>query len=163
MSTITTNRPATAADVRTAVGEAADSIAGSNAAERQRLRDLVAGLGEEDFQRDLQRGWTVGAALAHIAFWDRRISVLIDRWLRDGLTPSEVDLDVINDALLPQWRLVPAREAAQDLLAAMEEMDRKVEALPAELVTEIVTRKLANLDRGNHRRGHRQEILRSLR
>jgi hypothetical protein len=40
----------------------------------------------------------------------------------------------------------------------MEEMDNKVEGLAADLVTEIVERKLANIDRGDHRRGHREQI-----
>jgi hypothetical protein len=139
------------------------SINESNAAERERLRELIAGLRDEDFQREFEGGWTVSATLVHVAFWDRRISVLIDRWLKDGLSPSEVDLDAINDAMLPQWRLVPSRAAVREVEAAMEEMDRKVEGLPPDLVTEIVARKLANIDRGDHRRGHRQQIESSLR
>jgi hypothetical protein len=139
------------------------SIVESNAAERQRLSELVAQLRDEDFGRVLEPGWTVAAALVHVAFWDRRISVLIDRWMKDGPSTSEVDLDATNDALLPQWRLIPPRAAVQELLAAMEEMDRKVEALPADLVAEIVGRKLGNIDRGGHRRAHREQIERSVR
>lgn len=139
------------------------SINESNAAERERMRQVLARLEEEDFEHMVQNGWTVGAVLVHVAFWDRRISVLIDRWLKHGASPSEVDLDAINDAFLPQWRLVPSRAATRELVVAMEEMDRKVRELPEELATEIVERQLANLDRGDHRRGHREEIERSLR
>jgi hypothetical protein len=138
------------------------AIVESNAAERQRLSELVAQLREEDFGRELDAGWTVATALVHVAFWDRRISVLIDRWTKDGPSPSQVDLDATNDALLPQWRLIPPQAAVQELLAAMEEMDRKVEALPADLAAEIVERNLGNIDRGDHRREHREQIERSV-
>ena len=123
------------------------SINESNAAERERLRQLVARLTDDDCERDLEAGWTVGSALVHVAFWDMAFRVI-------RCSP--------NDALLPQWRLVPSRAAVQELLAAMDEMDRKVEGLPPDLVSEVVARKLANLDRGEHRRGHRVEIERIL-
>jgi hypothetical protein len=139
------------------------SISESNAAERERLRELIAKLRDEDFERELEGGWTISATLVHVAFWDRRVSVLIDRWLKEGLSPSEIDLDAINDAMLPQWRLVPSRAAVRELESAMEEMDNKVEGLADDLVTQIVERKLANIDRGDHRRAHREQIEASLR
>ncbi len=42
-----------------------------NRASRQRLQDLLAQATDETMARTLPNGWSVGATLAHIAFWDR--------------------------------------------------------------------------------------------
>ena len=51
-----------------------------NDAERARLRALVARLSDADLARPMPGGWTVAAVLAHLAFWDQRIMVLLERW-----------------------------------------------------------------------------------
>jgi len=48
----------------------ADAI-GANARSVDRLRQLVDRLDDRAMGRDLGEGWTVGVALAHLAFWDR--------------------------------------------------------------------------------------------
>jgi len=48
-----------------------------NDAERIRLRSLVARLSDADLARPMPAGWTVAAILAHLAFWDQRILVLL--------------------------------------------------------------------------------------
>lgn len=55
------------------------SHADRNDAARTRLRDLVARLGDDGLARPLADGWTVGAMLAHLAFWDR---IVLARWQR---------------------------------------------------------------------------------
>ena len=49
-----------------------------NQAALQRLAELAARLTEEDLARSLGGGWTIKAALAHLAFWDRYASALLD-------------------------------------------------------------------------------------
>src|SRR3989442_2623295 len=60
------------------------SYVAQNNAQRERLRALVARLKDEDLRRPLPAGWTVAGVLAHLAFWDQRILVLIERWERSG-------------------------------------------------------------------------------
>ena len=56
-----------------------------NRASTERLRALVAGLEAAELARPLGGGWTVGFALAHLAFWDQRQRVAIARaLLRDA-------------------------------------------------------------------------------
>ena len=50
---------------------------------RDRILALTANLSEADLSRPLDGGWTIGAELAHLAFWDR---VHIGR-LRAALDP----------------------------------------------------------------------------
>ena len=35
----------------------------------------------------MQAGWTVAGVLAHLAFWDQRVVVLVDRWADGRGTP----------------------------------------------------------------------------
>ncbi|MGH2558661.1 MAG: DinB family protein, partial [Thermomicrobiales bacterium] len=96
------------------------SIIDGNAVAQKRLRALVGQLSDDDLRRDIGDGWTVAAALAHVAFWDRRAVVLLERWERDGVSPSPADVDAINDAMLPQWRAIPPRAVVEDTLAIAE-------------------------------------------
>ena len=58
-----------------------------NDSQRQRLRDFVAKVTDTELKRPLEAGWTVAAVLGHVAFWDQRTLLLLERWSRDG-TPS---------------------------------------------------------------------------
>jgi hypothetical protein len=99
---------------------------------RRRLADLATRLSEEDLRRDLGRGWTVSAALAHVAFWDRSCLAWWDRWDRDASVEDYPDalVDVVNAAGLPDWRALPPAAAVGLALAAAEEVDARVAALP---------------------------------
>ena len=72
-----------------------------NAREFERLRSLVDKLTEDDLNLAMEEGWTVAAALAHLAFWDRRSLVLMRKWSSSEIEPSPIDIDVANDSLLP--------------------------------------------------------------
>lgn len=55
-------------------------------------------------------GWTVSGVLAHMAFWDQRIFVLLQQWER-GTTPREehpADVAWINDSAKPMFLALPA-------------------------------------------------------
>ncbi len=54
-------------------------IAAENAQERRRLGELVGRLTDEEMCLEAGAGWTVAALLAHMAFWDYRALVLVNR------------------------------------------------------------------------------------
>ena len=56
----------------------------ANAKGRERLRALASRLSEEELRLEAGDGWTVGAILAHLAFWDYRVLGLILRWKKEG-------------------------------------------------------------------------------
>ena len=137
---------------------------GENTKERTRLKALVARLSDADLARPLEAGWTVAAVLAHVAFWDQRALVLLERWRQAGLAAvpraiDEADVDWINDAGKPLFLAMPPRRAAEAALAIAEAIDRTIASLPEEFVTRNAAAGTpVSLLRAEHRREHLDEI-----
>jgi len=134
-----------------------------NDAERGRLRGLVGRLSDADLARAMPAGWTVAGILAHLAFWDQRILVLLEQWERSPSTPprieNEADTDWINDASKPLLLALAPRQAANLAVAIAETVDGKVAALPDDLVTRnAAAGSPLNLLRAEHRAEHLREI-----
>lgn len=139
-----------------------------NNAERERLRALVDRLSDEVLSRRLSAGWTIAGVLAHLAFWDQRVLVLIERWERGGpgSAPRRInpdDVDWINDAAKALCLELPPRAAAQLAIATAEAVDQKLEALSSDLIAaNVAAGNPINLLRAEHRREHLNEIERAL-
>ena len=139
-----------------------------NDAARSRLRALVARLTDADLARPMPAGWTVASVLAHVAFWDQRILVLLDRWEQtpSTLPPAinEADVDWVNDATKALLLAMPPRRAAEVTVATAETVDARVAALPDDL---LARNKAAgsplSMTRSAHREEHLDEIERVLR
>src|SRR5215468_5563156 len=98
-----------------------------NRASRDRIGTLVAGLSDAEMQHPVGEHWTVAIALAHIAFWDRRVMYVLDMTERDGtLFIPEIDI-FVNDLSLPLWAAIPPREAARIAIETLEMLDRRLE------------------------------------
>lgn len=136
---------------------ARDYIAANQAA-FERLQALVDRAIDDDLQRKFDWGWTVAVALAHVAFFDRRVSRLIERWEKDGFGPSPYDADAINDAMLPAWLLIAPRDAAMEAIAAAQEADAAVARLSDELLEQILAGGVISVTRATHRLMHLVEI-----
>ena len=130
---------------------------------RRRLSETLAGVSADDLDRSLGEDWTVKAALAHIAFWDRYALALIQRWDREGFSDVAVDAGPVNDAALVDWLALPADEARRAVVAAAEALDERIAGISAELAAAIVAggRKRI-LDRSRHRTEHLDQIERAL-
>lgn len=130
-----------------------------NDEQRARLAATVGRLTADDYARDVMPGWTVGALLAHLAFWDR---LVVERWVRaiadDDTIPvslSEVLTNLINDASLAQWLAMPGPLAGREAIAAAEAVDAYVEGLEAARVAAAEAAGLGRLvDRSRHRAEH---------
>jgi putative acetyltransferase len=134
-----------------------------NNRQRKRLLKLVNTITDEELKLIIYKeGWTIAAALAHLAFWDKRRLVLVRKWQQQGVSPSPMnddDVDVINDALLPFFLELNPRNAAGFAIAMAEEVDAEVEKLTPDLVDAI--NKLGDrhaLNRSIHRKMHLDEI-----
>jgi hypothetical protein len=130
----------------------------SNSAATSRMRALAERLSDDDLQRKLDHGWSVAVAFLHIAFFDRRTSVLVERWQRDGYSPSPYDPDAINDAMLPAWELIPLRAAVAEALSAAIAADEAVANLSDDLLTTIQEQGGIRTDRAHHRDSHLDEV-----
>ena len=137
-----------------------------NDKERARLEALVGRLSDADLQRPMPGGWTVASVLAHLAYWDQRTYLLLDRWQRDGAAPvafEEAQVDWINDAAKPMFLALAPRRAADLAVAIAEATDRKVASLPDDLVRRSTAPGSAiTLVRADHRREHLDEIERTV-
>ena len=91
-----------------------------NRASTERIRALAARLTDADMQHPVGEHWTVAIALAHLAFWDRRVMYVLDQTERDGrLFIPEIDI-FVNDLSLPLWAAIPPRAAAHIAIATSE-------------------------------------------
>lgn len=135
----------------------------ANTASRGWLRATVERLSEDDMTRPITEPWTAAGLLAHLAFWDRFCRA---RWLhaqRTG-TPTPVPLDdalleLINDADLSHWTILPPRIAAEECLEAADTLDALIQSLGDEVALKIEAEGRRRLvDRSIHRREHLSTI-----
>jgi len=131
-----------------------------NARERERLRKLVNELTDEELTLTLNvEGWTVAVALAHLAFWDERRQVLVRKWKKKGITPSPIEEDIVNDALVPLLLAIPPRKAANLSILTAEVLDRELEEASPDLIAAIEALGDSHaLNRSIHRKMHLDEI-----
>ena len=135
------------------------SYVDENNKERERLSNLINRLKPEDLTHPMEAGWTVSAVLAHLAFWDLRASLLIDKWKIEGIETIPWDIDMVNDTTVPFLLAIPPRTAAELAIKFATEIDHKIEQLPDTFVKEIeINGKTVRLNRANHRRGHLDDI-----
>jgi uncharacterized damage-inducible protein DinB len=135
-----------------------------NAAERARLQACVARLSDAEMTRPISPTWTIGVALAHLAFVDRLWLAKFEEWERTGVVemPPTGLFNGINAAMLPWWRTMAPVHVKHEVIAAAEAVDRKVESLPETWVEAIVAVRPQALRRAFHRRAHLDTIERAL-
>ncbi len=139
------------------------SYISENAAARERLAALVSKLSDQQLSHPLEAGWTVSAVLAHLAFWDRRALILIEKWKQEGVGPSATDIDVVNEATRGLCLAIPPRVAADLALSAAAAIDHAIEQLSPEMIKEMETiATTVRLDRARHRRTHLDQIVAAL-
>jgi len=138
------------------------AFAQRNQASTNRIRALAEGLSDDDLLRPVGQHWTVAIALAHLAFWDRRVLAVLDASEREGkVSAPPVDISV-NDLLLPFWAAIPPRQAAQIAIESAERLDRRLEEFPPALLEEIYAHTQRWVLRSLHRELHLEEIVAAL-
>jgi len=133
-----------------------------NTRERERLRALVARLGDDELRNRVNEHWTVAGVLGHIAFWDARVLALAGK-LERGVPFSSSDdepedVDWINDATRPLIHAIAPREVAQLAVRLAEETDRRVASLPPDRMWPLDGASPLNPLRAAHRGEHLDEI-----
>jgi hypothetical protein len=133
-----------------------------NRASTSRIRNLAARLTDAELQHPVGEHWTVAIALAHLAFWDRRVLYVLDQTERDGkLFVPEIDI-FVNDLSLPLWAAIPPREAARIAIETAEELDSRLEAFSPKLLTEIHAYNERWVVRALHRDEHLDQVAAAL-
>ncbi len=129
-----------------------------NRASTNRIRALVARLTDEEMQHPVGEHWTVAITLAHLAFWDRRVTYVLDVTERDGAL-FEPDIDIfVNDLSLPLWAAIPPRAAAGIAIESAEALDKRLEDFSPTLLEEIHASHKRWVERALHRGEHLDEV-----
>ena len=130
-----------------------------NTRERERLVRLVNRITDEELGLPMWEGWTIAAALAHLAFWDQRALVLMKKWKISGVASSPIDDDVTNDSILPLCSAISPRVAARLAVTAAEAIDFELENAGDDLITDIwQLGEKFRLYRSEHRKLHLDQI-----
>jgi len=134
-----------------------------NTKARQRLEVLAARLTEEDLKRATPFGWTVAALLAHLAFMDQRVLVLLRRWQTQGFNPSPLEETSINDALKPIAHALAPRTALELCVSSARAVDAAVAEISPEFYAQIqeqiaATGTWCRFNRALHRNDHLNDI-----
>jgi hypothetical protein len=134
-----------------------------NAQSRQRLQTLTGRLSDADLARSTDYGWTIAALLAHLAFWDQRMIVILKHWKEEGFDPSPIDAMAVNDALRVICHALDPRTAIELCLSSAEAVHAEMETLTPELVIQIeehaaATETQFRMNRSLHRDGHLNDI-----
>ncbi len=136
---------------------ATDNILKSNKTSTDRLSAVVSRLSDEDLNRSLGGNWTVGFALAHLAFWDARQVAALQRFASGEPFPSE---DMATNATLEALAAAfNPRTIGQAAVDAAQQLDQLVESLTTEQVDALQNANLTYaIDRAAHRDEHLQQI-----
>jgi len=134
------------------------SFVEQNKASTDRLKKLVKKLTGKDMGRKVGADWNLAVALAHLAFWDRRVQFVLDRTEREGkLSPVEIDV-LVNDLLLPTWELIPGDKAARLAVETAEALDKRLESFPPALLEQVNAHNPRWVTRALHRNEHLDEV-----
>ena len=134
-----------------------------NRASTERIKKLAAGLTDEELQTRVGEHWTVSIALAHIAWWERRVMYVLDMTTKEGkLVIPNIDT-IVNDISLPFWAAIPAREVAHIAIETSENVDKQLEVYPQNLLEEIYNQNKRFVIRALHRNEHLDEVDAALR
>ncbi|HLO16006.1 MAG TPA: maleylpyruvate isomerase N-terminal domain-containing protein [Anaerolineales bacterium] len=134
-----------------------------NAESRRRLESIVRSLSSADLTLSTHYGWTIPALLAHLAFWDQRVLVILRRWKETGFDPSPIDSVAVNDALKVLCHELDPKTALELCLSSAEAVDAELATLTPELVKQIeehaeATETQFRMNRALHRNGHLDDI-----
>jgi hypothetical protein len=127
------------------------------------LRALLDALAPADLARNLGGGWNVAAALAHLAFWDRRAAAVCALWTQGRTTAPSSDEDCADEATNAALDALLAALPPQLVAPLASEAAAAANAAFAALTPELAVRALAPdspivAHRSRHRREHIAQI-----
>lgn len=136
-----------------------------NREQSERLRTLTR-LSDAELARPMGEHWTVGVALAHLAYYDARVLATLEASRRHGIPRYwwvGGEALAVNDARLDGWCALPPREALEQAIQIAEALDPFIAALPDDFAATILDERPSALDRSRHRAEHLDEIDAALR
>lgn len=130
---------------------------------REKLQKFVSKVTDKELQLVIYKeGWTIAVMLGHLAFWDLRRAALVKYWKQNGVKQSDIvglEMNTINDALVPLFLAMPPRKVAELAVKAAEAVDKELATLPEDFLPQIEgLGEPTYINRGIHRQIHLDEI-----
>jgi len=123
-----------------------------------RMKELIQRLSDAQMTSVLFNGWTVSVTLAHLAFWDQRVSHVIDMAKKEGrVIRTELDIQ-LNDIIEPFLRAIPPAEAAKLALSSANTLDQQLEGCSPEMIDQLEKESPRWVNRSLHRNSHLDDI-----
>ena len=133
------------------------SLLAPNRAATERMRALAARLSEAELQHPVGQHWTVAIVYAHLAFWDRRVQLLLEAGERDGAVDIAPLDHFVNDVALPFWAAMPPHAAVRLALETASRLDARLEGGPEPLLAQLYAASPRYVLRALHRNEHLDE------
>jgi hypothetical protein len=129
-----------------------------NRASTKRMRELVMRSSDQELSQRISKEVfvyrTVYTTMAHIAFWDQRVIMILDATEREGkLVAPAIDISV-NDILDQLFGAMRPRLVSQMAFQAAEALDVMLEKFPPDLLEQIHARDERWVLRATHRNAH---------
>lgn len=130
-----------------------------NVEETRKLKMLLGKLSDADMGKLVSHGWTIKATVVHLAFYDMRALVLLDKFDKEGVTASPFDIEPINEVVRQLAESMSGSAAVQMWTSAAEALDKRLEALPDSMIRAMrAVGRPFSVSRYKHRAEHRAEI-----
>jgi hypothetical protein len=138
----------------------------ANQQARERLYAVLGTLDVHDLTQPLDDRWRMATAFAHLAFWDRRATLLLQHWQQGRIPPADeahwYGDDLLNDGLMDEWNALPVSEAVRLAVEAASAVDQTVRDLDDVTAQAILARgEEWLLYRGRHRGEHLDAVERA--
>ncbi len=128
-----------------------------NRAATERMRVLAAKLTDDELRHPVGQHWTVAIVFAHLAMLDRRALWVLEATEREGQVVNPDYNIFVNDVVLPLMAAIPPREAVRLALESAEQIDKRLEAYPPDLLELIHAEYKRYIFRAYHRTEHLDE------
>ncbi|HTZ52353.1 MAG TPA: DinB family protein [Spirochaetia bacterium] len=137
----------------------ANKYSADNETSRRKLESFLQRLSDRDLARRAPNGWTIGGLLVHLAFYDYRAVVLLQRWKSNGIAASPSDVNTVNDSLKPIANAMGPAEVRRVTVESARAVDAEVDSLdPAFLARVEAEGTAVKLNRALHREHHLQQM-----
>jgi hypothetical protein len=126
------------------------------------MKALLDRISEEEWNRSLNGGWTVGTMLCHLAFWDQMTLERLKAYRKTGSfapVPDAENIDAVNSSVRLLAASIPLAEGVNLVRSITDAIDEYVAGLTTD---EIEALKASGRDRWFRRGLHRQHHLQKL-
>jgi uncharacterized damage-inducible protein DinB len=130
----------------------------SNRRSTERMHQIILALSAEQLSQTTANNWTIAVTLAHLAFWDQRVILVIESTKKSHALNAPLFADQLNDILAPILGAIPPAVAAELAIHTAETLDEMLEECPAELIDQMMLLNNRLVERSLHRNDHLDEI-----